>query len=156
MVCSVNHSEVNQLRPVYSGFFAHHFSWRALHISLAFFALAAYICVLFCFPETSYPGSRGVDQYEREGGVHPSWRPIILNPFSQLGMLRSPSILAVVRLARLLTSVHSMLMSFNFISRWAVSWSFSVILVSESALFIRSHLNLTFSAPCAACIYHRE
>ncbi|EKM83282.1 hypothetical protein AGABI1DRAFT_69563 [Agaricus bisporus var. burnettii JB137-S8] len=83
------------LAPLTGGFFAHHFSWRALHISLAFFALAAYICVLFCFPETSYPGSRGVDQYEREGGVHPSWRPIILNPFSQLGMLRSPSILAV-------------------------------------------------------------
>jgi len=32
----------------------------------------------------------------REGGVCPRWRPVILNPFSQLDMLRSPSILAVV------------------------------------------------------------
>ncbi|KXN87016.1 Quinidine resistance protein 1 [Leucoagaricus sp. SymC.cos] len=83
------------LAPMIGGFFAHQFSWRFLHLTLAAFALGAFLCILFYFPETSHPGSRGVDKLEREGGVHPGWRPIILNPFSQLDMLRSPSILAV-------------------------------------------------------------
>ncbi|KAF9447241.1 MFS general substrate transporter [Macrolepiota fuliginosa MF-IS2] len=80
------------LAPTVGGFFAYHFSWRILHLSLAAFALAAFICIFFYFPETIHPGTRGSDQYR---GVHPSWRPVILNPFAQLSMLRSPPILAV-------------------------------------------------------------
>ncbi|KAF5349687.1 hypothetical protein D9756_008816 [Leucocoprinus leucothites] len=83
------------LAPMIGGFVAHHFSWRLLHFFLAAFTFTAFLCILFYFPETSHPGSRGVDEFEREGGVHPRWRPVILNPFSQLDMLRSPSILAV-------------------------------------------------------------
>lgn len=80
----------------FPGLFTYQYSWRILHLSLAVFALAAFLCILFFFPETSHPGARGRDTFEREGGVHPSWRPVLLNPFSQLDMLRSPSILAVV------------------------------------------------------------
>ncbi len=83
-------------RSFFAGLFTYQYSWRILHLSLAVFALAAFLCILFFFPETSHPGARGRDTFEREGGVHPSWRPVLLNPFSQLDMLRSPSILAVV------------------------------------------------------------
>jgi len=83
------------LAPTIGGFFAYRFSWRILHLSLAAFALTAFACILFCFPETSHPGVRGIDKYYQEGRVHPRWRPVILNPFAQLDMLRSPSILAV-------------------------------------------------------------
>lgn len=78
------------------GLFTYQFSWRALHLSLAAFALTAFLCIFFWFPETSHPGTRGRDRFDHEGGVHPRWRPVFLNPFSQLDMLRSPSILAVV------------------------------------------------------------
>lgn len=83
------------LAPMIGGFFAYHFSWRILHMFLAVFTAAAFVCVLFWFPETSHPGVRGIDTFCREGGVHPRWRPVILNPFTQLDMLKSPSILAV-------------------------------------------------------------
>ncbi|KAL9714594.1 hypothetical protein Ac2012v2_001249 [Leucoagaricus gongylophorus] len=83
------------LAPMIGGFVAYHFSWRILHFSLAAFAFATFLCILSYFPETSHPDSRGADRVVREGGVCPRWWPVILNPFSQLDMLRSPSILAV-------------------------------------------------------------
>ena len=89
-------SVVGLLRGGTTGFVAYHFSWRILHFSLAAFAFATFLCILSYFPETSHPDSRGADRVVREGGVCPRWWPVILNPFSQLDMLRSPSILAVV------------------------------------------------------------
>lgn len=87
------------------GSVAYHLSWRILHFSLAAFAFTTFLCILSYFPETSHPGSRGADKVLREGGVCPRWRPVILNPFSQLDMLRSPSILAVVGASRLLSAI---------------------------------------------------
>ncbi|KAJ3553243.1 hypothetical protein NP233_g12690 [Leucocoprinus birnbaumii] len=37
----------------------------------------------------------GIDEYKRSGKEHPKWRPVMLNPLSNLMMLRSPNILAV-------------------------------------------------------------
>jgi len=54
------------------------------------------LCIYFFFPETSHPGTKGIDEHERSGKTHSKWRPVILNPFSQLLMLRSPNVLAVV------------------------------------------------------------
>jgi predicted MFS family arabinose efflux permease len=76
---------------------AHYWSWRGIHYGLAAFAFGAFFCILFFFPETSHPGSKGIDEYKRTNKAHPKWRPVILNPLSQLLMLRSPNILAVVR-----------------------------------------------------------
>jgi len=94
------------LRDRSIGFVAYHFSWRILHFSLAAFAFTTFLCILSYFPETSHPGSCGADRVVREGGVCPRWRPVILNPFSQLDMLRSPSILAVVSVNVLLVCFH--------------------------------------------------
>jgi MFS family permease len=86
------------LAPTVGGVTAHYLSWRAIHYLLAAFGFAAFFCMFFLFPETSHPGTRGIDEYERAGKVHSKWKPVMLNPLSQLLMLRSPNILAVVRL----------------------------------------------------------
>ncbi|KAJ3555605.1 hypothetical protein NP233_g12168 [Leucocoprinus birnbaumii] len=83
------------LAPVIGGATAHYWTWRAIHYFLAIFGLGAFVCILLVFPETSHPGSRGIDEYRRNERPLPSWRPVILNPFSQLLFLRSPTVLAV-------------------------------------------------------------
>ncbi|KAF5349698.1 hypothetical protein D9756_008833 [Leucocoprinus leucothites] len=83
------------LAPTIGGLTAQYWSWRAIHYFLAAFALGALICILLFFPETSHPGTMGIDEYKRSGRPLPKWRPVILNPFSQLLLLRSPTVLAV-------------------------------------------------------------
>ncbi|KAJ3553244.1 hypothetical protein NP233_g12692 [Leucocoprinus birnbaumii] len=83
------------LAPTIGGITAHYWTWRGIHYGLAAFGIGALFCILFFFPETSHPGSRGVDEYKRSGKELPKWRPVMLNPLSQLLMLRSPNILAV-------------------------------------------------------------
>lgn len=83
------------LTPTVGGTTAHYWSWRAVHYILATFAFGAFFCILFLFPETSHPGTRGVDKYQEFGKELPKWRPVILNPLSQLLLLRSPTVLVV-------------------------------------------------------------
>ncbi|KAF9443138.1 MFS general substrate transporter [Macrolepiota fuliginosa MF-IS2] len=90
------------LAPLFGGAIAHYWSWRALHYFLAIFAFGALLCILLFFPETIHPGTKGLDGYERSGKVHPKWRPVILNPLSQLWYLRSPNILAVAIMSYLI------------------------------------------------------
>jgi hypothetical protein len=80
-----------------AGVTAHYSSWRAVHYVLAGLGCIALVGILLFLPETSHPGSRGVDEYEKAGKCLPKWRPVILNPVSQLLMLRSPNILSTVR-----------------------------------------------------------
>jgi hypothetical protein len=82
---------------MYIGVTAHYFSWRAIHYGLAVFGFGALFCIFGLFPETSHPGTMGIDEYRKSGQVHPRGRPILLNPFKQLLYLRGPNILAVVR-----------------------------------------------------------
>ncbi|XP_006458742.1 hypothetical protein AGABI2DRAFT_200589 [Agaricus bisporus var. bisporus H97] len=83
------------LGPSLGGIIAHYWSWRAIHYLLACFGCAAFVFLFIFFPETSHPGTRGMDEYARSGKALPKWRPCLLNPFSQLLLLRSPNILAV-------------------------------------------------------------
>ncbi|KXN82692.1 Quinidine resistance protein 1 [Leucoagaricus sp. SymC.cos] len=83
------------LAPTLGGAFAHYWTWRAIHYFLAIFAFGALFCIYFLFPETIHPGARGIDEYERLGKSLPKWRPALLNPLSQLLVLRSPVILSV-------------------------------------------------------------
>ncbi|XP_006457565.1 hypothetical protein AGABI2DRAFT_79926 [Agaricus bisporus var. bisporus H97] len=84
------------LSPTISGITAHYWSWRAVHYSLAASGFGALVCIFFFFPETSHPNSRGIDEYRKAGKALPKWRPVILNPLSQLLMLRSPILLSMV------------------------------------------------------------
>ncbi len=50
--------------------------------------------MLFLFPETYHPGARGFDRLNP--AFHPRWRPVLINPFQPLELLRSPDLLMIV------------------------------------------------------------
>ncbi|KAJ3575473.1 hypothetical protein NP233_g1075 [Leucocoprinus birnbaumii] len=83
------------IAPTIGGAIAHYWSWRGIHYLLAIFAFGSLFCVLSFFPETSHPGTRGIDKYKKNGKSLPKWRPVVLNPFSQLLLLRSPVMLSM-------------------------------------------------------------
>ncbi|TFK35472.1 major facilitator superfamily domain-containing protein [Crucibulum laeve] len=74
---------------------AAHSSWRVMQVYLGVLGFCAFICIVFCFPETSHPGSRGVERILAEGKRIPTWRPIFINPLQPLWLLRYPNLLAV-------------------------------------------------------------
>jgi hypothetical protein len=55
---------------------------------------AVYLAVLAFLSETSHPGTTGK---ERSQTPHPKYRPVILNFFSALLVLRNPALLFIVR-----------------------------------------------------------
>lgn len=79
------------------GVVAQYWSWRAIHYLLAAFTCSALFGIFFFFPETSHPNTRGIDDYRKTGKIHPRWRPVLLNPLSQMLLLRSPNVFTVVR-----------------------------------------------------------
>ncbi|KAK0453764.1 MFS general substrate transporter [Armillaria borealis] len=82
------------LAPVAGGWGAHYASWRWTQISLAVWGLLAFFAILLFFPETSHPGSRGIDKLrELEGKSPKRWVWVWLSPFASLSMLRSPNLL---------------------------------------------------------------
>jgi MFS family permease len=84
------------LAPTVGGITAHYWSWRAIHYLLAAFTLAALLCIFFFFPETSHPGTRGIDEYKQTSRICSKWMPVTLNPFSDLVVFQNLNILSVV------------------------------------------------------------
>ncbi|TCD62516.1 hypothetical protein EIP91_006790 [Steccherinum ochraceum] len=78
------------LAPVIGGFFAEYYSWRIMQLALCIAGLVTLTLVSLFLPETSHPGSRGVDKLE-DG--KPRW--VWLNPFKGLALLRSPNVTLV-------------------------------------------------------------
>lgn len=76
------------------GLAAHYASWRLMQWALFLMGLAAYILVLFWFPETLDP-EVAKEKFRAAGGVE-GRRFVWLNPVKSLAMLRSPNILIVV------------------------------------------------------------
>lgn len=79
---------------LYTGIAAHYFSWRLLQLGLGLTGLIVFLVAILFFPETYHPGQRGVDKVDPAS--IPTWRPVLLNPFQPLWILRSPNLLAVV------------------------------------------------------------
>ncbi|TFK35470.1 major facilitator superfamily domain-containing protein [Crucibulum laeve] len=86
------------LAPPLGGISAHYFSWRISQLILSAVALCMFLVMLALFPETSHPGTRGLDKYKAEGKILPTWRPIYINPLQALRLLRSP-ILIIISIA---------------------------------------------------------
>ena len=78
------------------GFATHYYSWRFMQLLLGLVGFLVFFLVLFFLPETYHPYKRGVDNLDPS--LQPKWRPVILNPFQPLWLLRSPNLLIVVRI----------------------------------------------------------
>ncbi|KAF9009718.1 major facilitator superfamily domain-containing protein [Cyathus striatus] len=80
------------LAPLAGGTAAHYASWRIMQFGLGVCGVFTFIITLLFFPETSHPGARGIEKLHAAGKRTPRWRPVFLNPFSPLWMLRSPNL----------------------------------------------------------------
>ncbi|KAG2360499.1 major facilitator superfamily domain-containing protein [Suillus spraguei] len=78
--------------PLLGGIAAQYWSWRNLHYSLAAWGLLELLLIYVSFPETSHPGTLGIDKITRKRWIHITW----VNPLSSLWLLRSPNIFAVM------------------------------------------------------------
>ncbi|KAF9026821.1 MFS general substrate transporter [Hymenopellis radicata] len=62
---------------------------------LAVAGLLTFLLLFTFLPETSHPGSRGIDKYRAKLGDSNGFEWVWLNPFASLAILRSPNILIV-------------------------------------------------------------
>ncbi|KAK0493376.1 MFS general substrate transporter [Armillaria luteobubalina] len=82
------------LSPLAGGWGAHYASWRWTQIALALAGLVAFVLMFFFLPETSHPGSRGMDKMRgADGALSKQWKWVWLNPFASLALLRSPNLM---------------------------------------------------------------
>ncbi|KIK93321.1 hypothetical protein PAXRUDRAFT_145325 [Paxillus rubicundulus Ve08.2h10] len=78
------------IAPLCGGVAAEYWSWRGLHLALAIWGLLQMLLIYIFLPETAHPNTRCVDRTVRSRKM-----VIWVNPFSSLGLLRSPNIMAV-------------------------------------------------------------
>ncbi|KAG2021362.1 multidrug transporter, variant 3 [Coprinopsis cinerea AmutBmut pab1-1] len=81
------------LAPLAGGYAAHYASWRLMQLGLGCIGFALWFAVLLWLPETSHPGTRGIEKIDAQS--LPRWRPVILNPLRPLALLRSPVMLSI-------------------------------------------------------------
>ncbi|KXN87009.1 hypothetical protein AN958_09355 [Leucoagaricus sp. SymC.cos] len=80
------------IAPLIGGFIAHYSSWKFVQCCIG---IAQLLCLAICFfalPETSHPGTRGIDKLRLTGNTKHSWKHV--NPLRPLNLLRSPTITA--------------------------------------------------------------
>ncbi|KAF7777726.1 hypothetical protein Agabi119p4_3798 [Agaricus bisporus var. burnettii] len=80
------------LAPPIGGFIAYYASWRHLQYSIGIACLSAFLLIYFVFPETSHPGTRGIDKRRQAGYVERNRLPVFINPLQSLNLLRSPNV----------------------------------------------------------------
>jgi MFS family permease len=80
------------IAPFLGGAAAEYWSWRNLHYSLAAWSLVELLLIYLSFPETSHPGTLGIDKLKRRRWINITW----VNPLSCLWLLRSPNLFAVM------------------------------------------------------------
>ncbi|KZT09415.1 MFS general substrate transporter [Laetiporus sulphureus 93-53] len=84
------------LAPLVGGLATHYTSWRDMQYALFVTGLIAIALMFRYLPETSHPGTRGVDKLASASecsSKRVGW--VWLNPFSSMALLRSPNILAM-------------------------------------------------------------
>ncbi|KAJ6531870.1 major facilitator superfamily domain-containing protein [Mycena capillaripes] len=81
------------LSPLAGGLAAHYSSWRAMQFILGLSGAVGFIFILILLPETSHPGTRGMDKLIRE--TNGAKKYAFVNPLKSLWLLRSPNLLAV-------------------------------------------------------------
>ncbi|KAH7911114.1 MFS general substrate transporter [Hygrophoropsis aurantiaca] len=77
--------------PLLGGAATHYASWRVLQYLLCIGSMLTFVLAITFLPETSHPGSRGMDKASLGSGNPP--RFVIINPLNSLRLLRSPLLL---------------------------------------------------------------
>ncbi|KAG2363060.1 major facilitator superfamily domain-containing protein [Suillus spraguei] len=77
--------------PFIGGAATQYWSWRNLHYSIGVWGLLEMLILYLSLPETSHPGTLGIDKLERRRRIHIIW----INPLSSLWLLWSPNLFAV-------------------------------------------------------------
>ncbi|KAF7362156.1 MFS general substrate transporter [Mycena venus] len=88
----------NAISPIVGGWGAKYSSWRNVQLGLFFVGLFVFIGMLFLLPETSHPGTLGMDKLEESESTAVAERKfkwVWLNPFSCLWLLRGPNLLCL-------------------------------------------------------------
>jgi len=92
------------IAPVLGGWLATYVSWRVMQLVIAIMGLIAFVFIAIFLPETSHPGTRGIDKSRVTGSLTKSpsvqrdnthRRFVLLNPFRILVLLKSPILVFV-------------------------------------------------------------
>ncbi|KAG1778315.1 major facilitator superfamily domain-containing protein [Suillus placidus] len=78
--------------PFLGGAATQYWSWRNLHYAIGAWGLLEMLFLYLSLPETSHPGTLGIDKLKRRRCIHITW----VNPLSSLWLLRSPNLFAVM------------------------------------------------------------
>ncbi|KAJ7874836.1 MFS general substrate transporter [Mycena olivaceomarginata] len=88
-------------------------SWRNVQFGLFFVGLFVFLGMFALLPETSHPGSLGIDKSEESEETtidrEPKFKWVWLNPFSCLWLLRSPNLLFTIAGATVLYTDYALL-----------------------------------------------
>ncbi|KAF8519615.1 MFS general substrate transporter [Hysterangium stoloniferum] len=100
--------------PLTGGILSTYASWRMMQLLLFAMGLTALILIATFLPETSHPGTRGIDLLYENDSFKPvkrrKWRWVWLSPFTSLKLLRGPTIFFVASAATLSLSSFFVLM----------------------------------------------
>ncbi|PPR00921.1 hypothetical protein CVT26_015531 [Gymnopilus dilepis] len=86
------------LAPLAGGSTTFYYSWRVMQGSLGLVGFIAYCIMFLFFPETSQPGSRGIDKVRASQGPDAKNKKIgfiFINPLRLMLLLRSPNLLLI-------------------------------------------------------------
>ena len=99
-------------------------SWRLMQAGVGVAAVLTYLLMYVGMPDTSHPGTRGID---KEFGGKFKW--VWLNPFKCLWYLRSPNLLALVSFSLVTQIVLGAVCDADFLIRWLldVRWRYDYI-----------------------------
>ena len=70
-----------------------------MQVALGLVGVAIFLAILLFLPETSHPGTRGIDKLATElmePGVSSSRMFVFVNPFRPLTLMKSPNLMVVV------------------------------------------------------------
>ncbi|KAF9495232.1 MFS general substrate transporter [Pleurotus eryngii] len=149
------------IAPVTGGIATQYSSWRMLQWGFLIYGLALLISMVLWLPETSHPGALGIanvleDQNQQESRYTPSrrkWRWVWLNPFSCLGLLRSPNIMLVM-----LAGTATLLTDFVLLVPLALTIGAKYGITNEAligAVFIPCGIGNVVGAPLAGLLSDR-
>lgn len=136
------------LAPLVGGWGAHYASWRLTQFCLGIAGLFTCLLMFFFLPETSHPGSRGIEKvWAASDSDKKPFKWVWLNPLSSLRLMRSPVLLLMVFVSfcALLTDFVMLVpLAYTIGERYNIRNEFII-----GACFLPTGLGNTIGAPLA-------